>query len=161
MGTYELLATKPISLKNIVLGKYFGAIILIYLALIPTMIYVITISELTNNSSNWDIGSTVGAYIGLFFLILAYAAVGVFTSTISKNQIVAFISSVFLCLFIYYGFDIISYFIPIPYFEINTLGMKSHFDNISRGIVDTRDLIYFISVSVFFLILTSINLRKD
>jgi ABC-2 type transport system permease protein len=110
MGTFELLATKPISLKNIVLGKYFGAIILIYLALIPTTIYVITISELTNNSSDWDIGSTIGSYIGLFFLILAYTAIGIFASTISKNQIVAFICSVFLCLFIFYGFDTISFF---------------------------------------------------
>ena len=161
MGTFELLATKPISLNNIVLGKYFGAIILIYLALIPTTIYVITISELTNNLSGWDIGSTIGSYIGLFFLILAYTAIGIFASTISKNQIVAFICSVFLSLFIFYGFDTISYFIQIPFFEINTLGMKSHFESISRGIVDTRDLIYFMSVSVFFLILTSINLRKD
>jgi len=161
MGTFELLATKPISLKNIVLGKYLGAIILIYLALIPTTIYVITISELTNNSSDWDIGSTMGSYIGLFFLILAYTAIGIFASTISKNQIVAFISSVFLCMLIFYGFDIISYFIQIPSFEINTLGMKSHFDSISRGVIDTRDLIYFFSVSVFFLILTNINLSKD
>ena len=161
MGTFELLATKPISLKNIVLGKYLGAIILIYLALIPTSIYVITISELTNNSSDWDIGSTIGSYIGLFFLILAYTAIGIFASTISKNQIVAFISSVFLCMVIFYGFDIISYFIQIPSFEINTLGMKSHFDSVSRGVIDTRDLIYFFSVSVFFLILTNINLSKD
>ena len=161
MGTFELLATRPISLKNIILGKYLGAIILIYLALLPTSIYVITISELTNNSSNWDIGSTIGSYIGLFFLILAYTAIGIFASTISKNQIVAFISSVFLCMVIFYGFDIISYFIQIPSFEINTLGMKSHFDSVSRGVIDTRDLIYFFSVSVFFLILTNINLSKD
>lgn len=161
IGTFELLATKPISLKDIVLGKYLGAVSLICLALMPTILYHITISNLLENSSVWDIGNMIGSYMGLFFLILAFASIGIFTSTISKSQMVTFISSVIICFLVFYGFEIVSYFIQISSFEINTLGMKSHFDTTSRGVIDTRDLIYFISVSVFFLILTIINLRKD
>ena len=161
IGTFELLATKPISLKDIVLGKYLGAVSLICLALTPTILYHITISKLIENSSIWDIGNMIGSYIGLFFLILAFASIGIFASTISKSQMVTFISSVIICFLVFYGFEIVSYFMQISSFEINTLGMKSHFDTISRGVIDTRDLIYFSSVSVFFLILTIINLRKD
>ncbi|MDB2495028.1 gliding motility-associated ABC transporter permease subunit GldF [Flavobacteriaceae bacterium] len=161
IGTFELLATKPISLKDIVLGKYLGAVSLICLALTPTILYHITISNLLENSSIWDIGNMIGSYIGLFFLILAFASIGIFASTISKSQMVTFISSVIICFLVFYGFEIVSYFMQISSFEINTLGMKSHFDTISRGVIDTRDLIYFSSVSVFFLILTIINLRKD
>ena len=90
MGTFELLITKPISLSNIVLGKYFGAVILICLAIVPTLLYIMTISKLGNSSSNWDVGSTIGSYIGLLFLIFAYTSIGIFASAISKNQIAAF-----------------------------------------------------------------------
>lgn len=160
MGTYELLITKPISLKNIVLGKYFGSVLLICLAIVPTLLYIITISKLGNPPGNWDIGTTIGSYIGLFFLILAYTSIGIFASTLSKNQIVAFIVAVFLCLFFYYGFDILESLFQISYFDLNTLGMKAHFDSVARGVIDTRDVLYFLSVSALFLIFTIINLRK-
>src|SRR5690606_14881708 len=97
MGTLELLLTKPISLKEIVLGKYFGAVILIMIAMVPTILYVFTISKLGNPPGNWDVGSTTGSYIGLLFLVFAYASIGIFSSTLSQNQIVAFIIAVFLC----------------------------------------------------------------
>ena len=161
MGTFELLITKPISLSNIVLGKYFGAVILICLAIVPTLLYIITISKLGNPSGNWDVGSTIGSYIGLLLLIFAYTSIGIFASTISKNQIVAFIIAVFLCLFIYYGFDTLTPLFKISSIEINNLGMKTHFDSIARGVLDTRDILYFLSVSTLFLIFTNINLRKD
>jgi ABC-2 type transport system permease protein len=161
MGTFELLITKPISLSNIVLGKYFGAVILICLAIVPTLLYIITISKLGNPSGNWDVGSTIGSYIGLLLLIFAYTSIGIFASTISKNQIVAFIIAVFLCLFIYYGFDTLTSLFQISFIEINNLGMKTHFDSIARGVLDTRDILYFLSVSTLFLIFTNINLRKD
>jgi ABC-2 type transport system permease protein len=161
MGTFELLITKPISLKNIVLGKYFGAVILICLAIVPTLLYIITISQFGSPAGNWDVGSTIGSYIGLLFLIFAYTSIGIFASTISKNQIVAFIIAVFLCLFIYYGFETIASLFQISSFEINILGMKNHFDSVARGVLDTRDILYFLSVSAFFLIFTNINLRKD
>ena len=161
MGTFELLITKPISLGNIILGKYFGAVILICLAIAPTLLYIITISKLGNSSSNWDVGSTIGSYIGLLFLIFAYTSIGIFASTISKNQIVAFIIAVFLCLFIYYGFDTLTPLFKISSIEINNLGIKTHFDSIARGVLDTRDILYFLSISTLFLIFTNINLRKD
>lgn len=158
MGTLELLVTKPISLKNIVLGKYIGAVLLILIALLPTVLYIVTISQLGNPAGNWDVGSTIGSYIGLFFLVLAYTAVGVFSSTLSHNQIVAFIISVFLCFVLYYGFE------GIPNlgidFPIETLGMKAHFDSVARGVLDTRDIVYFLSIAGFFIVCTILKLKK-
>ena len=156
MGTLELLLTKPVSLKQIVLGKYFGALILIIIALIPTILYVLTISELGNPPGNWDVGSTIGSYIGLLFLVFAYTSIGIFSSTLSQNQIVAFIIAVFLCFALYYGFEGLS----SSTFTISGLGMKAHFDSVARGVLDTRDLIYFLSVTVFFIALTILKLKK-
>lgn len=161
MGTFELLITKPISLKNIVLGKYFGAVILICLAIAPTLLYIITISKLGNPPGNWDLGSTIGSYIGLLFLILAYTSIGVFASTLSKNQIVAFITAVFLSLFFYYGFETIDALFQFSEFSMSSFGMNTHFNSVARGVLDTRDILYFISISVLFLFFTIINLRKN
>jgi len=157
MGTLELLLTKPVSLRQIVLGKYFGAVILIIIALVPTILYVFTISELGNPPGNWDIGSTIGSYIGLLFLVLAYTSIGIFSSTLSQNQIVAFIIAVFLCFALYYGFEGFT----SSTFDISNLGMKAHFDSVARGVLDTRDLIYFLSVTVFFIALTIFKLKKQ
>ena len=156
MGTLELLLTKPLTLKQVVLGKYFGAVILILIALIPTVLYVFTVSELGNPAGNWDVGSTIGSYIGLLFLVLAYTSIGIFSSTLSQNQIVAFIIAVFLCFALYYGFDGVS----SASFNISELGMKAHFDSVARGVLDTRDLIYFFSVTVFFIALTVLKLKQ-
>ncbi|SRX54871.1 gliding motility-associated ABC transporter permease subunit GldF [Aequorivita sp. CIP111184] len=156
MGTLELLLTKPISLQHIVLGKYIGAVILILIALLPTVLYVFTIAELGNPPGNWDVGSTIGSYIGLFFLVLAYTSIGIFSSTLSQNQIVAFIIAVFLCFALYYGFEGFT----SSSFNISNLGMKAHFDSVARGVLDTRDLIYFLSVTVFFIALTIFKLKK-
>ena len=157
MGTLELLLTKPISLKQIVLGKYFGAVILIVIALIPTILYIFTISELGNPPGNWDVGSTIGSYIGLLFLVFAYTSIGIFSSTLSQNQTVAFIIAVFLCFALYYGFEGFT----SSAFDISNLGMKAHFDSVARGVLDTRDLIYFLSVTVFFIALTILKLKKQ
>ncbi len=157
MGTLELLLTKPISLKKIVLGKYLGAVILILIALLPTVLYVFTISELGNPSGNWDVGSTIGSYIGLLFLVFAYTSIGIFSSTLSQNQIVAFIIAVFLCFALYYGFEGFTSFT----LNISDFGMKAHFDSVARGVLDTRDLIYFLSVTVFFIALTIFKLKKQ
>lgn len=156
MGTLELLFTKPVSLRQIVLGKYFGAVILIIIAIIPTILYVFTISELGNPPGNWDVGSTLGSFIGLLFLVMAYTSIGIFSSTLSQNQIVAFIIAVFLCFALYYGFEGVSY----STFNISELGMKAHFDSVARGVLDTRDLIYFLSITIFFIALTILKLKK-
>ncbi len=159
MGTLELLLTKPISLLNIVLGKYFGATILILIAMLPTLLYVTTISSLGSPSANWDIGSTVGSYIGLLFLVSAYTSIGIFSSTLSQNQIVAFIIAVFLCFILYYGFEGLAGMNSS--FNVENFGMKAHFDSVARGVLDTRDLIYFVSVAVILIALTVLKLRRE
>ncbi|AUS06415.1 gliding motility-associated ABC transporter permease subunit GldF [Pseudotamlana carrageenivorans] len=157
-GTLELLLTKPISLFHIVLGKYFGAFVLILIALIPSLLYVYTVYQLGNSVGNLDMGSTIGSYFGLLFLIAAYTAIGVFSSTLSDNQIVAFITAVFICFIFYIGFEGVADFLSNDF--INQLGMSAHFKSMSRGVIDTRDLVYFISLMLFFLMLTKINLNK-
>lgn len=157
-GTLELLLTKPISHFNIVLGKYFGALILILIALTPTLLYVYTVYQLGNPVGNIDMGSTLGSYFGLLFLVAAYAAIGVFASTLSDNQIVAFISSVFICFIFYIGFEGVAEFMSSDFIE--QLGMSTHYKSMSRGVLDTRDIIYFSSITVFFLMLTKLNINK-
>jgi len=155
-GTLELLLTKPLTLQQIVIGKYFGAVILIVIALLPTLLYVYTISSLGNPPGNFDVGSTIGSYIGLLFLVLTYTAIGIFASTLTQNQIVAFIIAVFLCFSLYYGFEGLS----SSALDLSNLGFKAHFDSVSRGVLDTRDLGYFVCVTVFFIGLTILKLRK-
>lgn len=158
-GTLELLLTKPISHLNLVLGKYFGTFILIIIALIPTLLYVYTVYQLGNPEGNLDIGSTLGSYFGLLFLVASYTAIGIFTSTLSDNQIVAFIVSVFLCFVFYIGFEGVADFTSSNFIE--QLGMSSHYKSMSRGVLDTRDIIYFLSITVFFLMLTKLNINKE
>lgn len=158
MGTLELLLTKPLSSLQIILGKYFGALVLILLALIPTILYVFTISDLGNPSGNWDVGSTLGAFLGLVFLAMAYTGIGIFASTLSDNQIVAFIVAVFLCFLMFYGFEGLSTVLANA--DVATLGLDYHFKSMARGVIDTRDVIYFISVAAFFLLLTKIKLEE-
>lgn len=158
-GTLELLLTKPISHTQIILGKYFGAFILIIIALIPTLFYVYTVYQLGSPIGNLDIGSTLGSYFGLLFLIASYTSIGLFASTLSDNQIVAFITSVFLCFLFYIGFEGIADFTSSNF--VNQLGMSSHYKSMSRGVLDTRDIIYFLSITIFFLMLTKLNLTKE
>lgn len=158
-GTMELLVTKPISLRSIVLGKYFGAVFLIVLALLPTLLYIVTISSLGNPAGNWDVGSTLGSYLGLLFLVLTYTGIGIFSSTLSENQIVAFIIAIFLCFILYFGFEGLASISSS--FNVSYLGLKAHFTSISRGVIDTRDVIYFLSVAALFVSFTVIKLRKS
>ena len=155
-GTLELLLTRPITKLQIVLGKYCGAVVLIVLALIPTLLYVYTVYQLGNPSGNMDIASTIGSYIGLLFLVASYTAIGVFSSSLSKNQIVAFIISVFTCLFFYIGFESLADFIAV-----GDLGMQAHYESLSRGIIDTRDLLYFLSVTIIFILLTTLGISVE
>ena len=158
LGTIEILKTKPISNWQIVLGKYFGALLLILLALLPTLVYAFSIQNLGGEIGSLDSGSTIGSYIGILFLASTYTSIGLFTSTLSNNQIVAFILAVLICLFMYYGFDALADINLVD--GIQNLGMKAHFNSISRGVIDTRDLIYFISTTVFFLFLTQLKLAQ-
>jgi len=160
-GTLELLLTKPVSAMQIVLGKYFGTFLLILIALVPTVLYVITIARLGATEGNLDWGSTIGSYAGLLFLVAAYTAIGVFASTLSENQIVAFIMAVFICFFLYFGFEGLSNFSPFGNtLYLEKLGMESHFKSMGRGVLDTRDLLYFLSIAIFFIVLTKLNIQK-
>lgn len=159
-GTLELLLTKPLSIWQIVNGKFLGALLLIVMAIIPTFIYVAVISSLGMPEGNLDMGSTIGSYFGLLFLIAAYSAIGIFTSTLSDNQIVAFIVAVFLCFFFYFGFEGLASVIPNVSSIIASLGMQDHFKSMSRGVLDTRDILYFTSITVVFLSFTVYNLKS-
>ena len=158
-GTLELLLTKPLSIWEIVNGKFLGSLFLIVLAIIPTFIYVKVISNLGLPEGNIDMGSTIGSYFGLLFLIASYSAIGIFTSTLSENQIVAFIIAVFLCFFFYFGFQGISSLIPGDSI-VSAFGMQDHFKSMSRGVIDTRDVIYFLSITVLFLSFTVYQLKS-
>jgi len=159
-GTLELLFTKPLSTWEIVNGKFFGAFTLIVLALIPTIIYVFVISYFGNPQGNIDLGSTLGSYFGLLFLVSGYTAIGVFTSTLSDNQIVAFISAMFLCFLFYFGFEGLASFTGSFSTSVAKLGMDYHFKSMSRGVIDTRDVIYFTTIAVLFLSLTVYKLKS-
>lgn len=158
-GTIETLKTKPITDSQIVLGKFLASLLLIIVALAPTLTYVYTILQLGNPIGNLDIGTTLGSYIGLLFLAATYTSIGLFTSTFSKNQIVAFILAVFITFFLFYGFDAIASLFSNSY-SVQLFGINEHFKSISRGVIDTRDVIYFISVTSFFLVLTKNQLRN-
>lgn len=159
-GTLELLLTKPLSLWQIVSGKFFGAMLLIVIAVTPTLIYVYVISSLGIPAGNIDVGSILGSYFGLLFLIAAYTAIGIFTSTLSENQIVAFLLSVFGCFVFYFAFEAAATLLPDFENLIAALGMDSHFKSMSRGVIDTRDVLYFVSISVAFLSLTVYKLKS-
>lgn len=156
-GTLELLLTKPISLTQLILGKYLGALSLIIIALIPTLLYIYTVHQLGNPIGNIDLGSAIGAYTGLLGVAMTYNAIGIFTSTVSNNQIVSFILAVILCFIMYFGFETLS---ENTTNTLSLIGIKSHFENISKGIIDTRDVIYFISTSALFLYITKLILAK-
>jgi len=160
-GTIEILKTKPISNWQIVLGKFFASLLLVIIALIPTFIYVYSINKLANPIGNIDIGSILGSYFGLLFLATTYTAVGLFTSTLSKNQIVAFILGVFITFLLFYGFDALADLTNNNTYFIKKLGINEHFKSISRGVVDTRDLIYFISITLLFLFITKQKVNNE
>lgn len=159
-GTIELLLTKPLTGWQIVNGKFIGAFVLILMALLPTLVYIFVISSYGSPAGSFDLGSTIGSYFGLLFLVTSYTSIGLFTSTLSENQIVAFIMAVFLCFLFYFGFEGISTFTTSFSGFIAALGMDFHYKSISRGVIDTRDVLYFISVTVLFLTATVYQLKS-
>jgi ABC-2 type transport system permease protein len=155
-GTMELLMTRPISDLQIVISKYLAALVLVLIALIPTLIYFYSVYHLGNPVGNVDVAGTVGSYIGLFFLAAIYVSIGIFASSLTSNQIIAFIIAVLISFFFYMGFDFLSgmwIFGGIDAFIVE-LGINAHYKSMSRGVIDTRDIIYFLSVIVVFVFLT-------
>ncbi len=160
-GTFELLATRPLTHLQIVLGKYFAAVVIVLFALLPTLVYYYSVYALGVTPGNLDTGAVIGSYIGLFLLGSAFAAIGIFASAISRNQIVAFIIAVFICFFFYRGFDSLSGLLSLQSYGLQRLGINQHYVSISRGVLDTRDLSYFILLSILFIWLTLISLSKQ
>ncbi len=160
-GTFELLATRPLTHFQIVLGKYFAAVIIVLFALLPTLVYYYSVYSLGVTPGNLDTGAVIGSYIGLFLLGAAFAAIGIFASAITRNQIVAFIIAVFICFFFYSGFDSLSGLLSLQSFGLQKLGITQHYTSISRGVLDTRDLTYFVLLSALFIWLTIVTLVKQ
>lgn len=155
-GTYVLLATRPLTDWQIILGKYFACLVLILFSLLPTLVYYYSTSALGLPQGNIDGGAVTGSYIGLLLLGTAFTAIGIFASSLTKNQVIAFAVAVFLCFVAFRGLDAMSQVFELKYFEVALLNLSinEHYQSISRGVLDTRDLIYFISFTAIFLGLT-------
>jgi ABC-2 type transport system permease protein len=161
-GTLELLMTQPLTDLQVILAKYFAGVILVIFSLLPTLIYFFSVYHLGLPPGNMDLGGMWGSYIGLLFLGSTFVAIGIFSSSISDNQIVSFIIAVFLCAFFYIGFELFYTFILSGRtgLLIQSIGINAHYSSISRGVIDTRDLVYFISISIFFILLTKLSLES-
>lgn len=161
-GTLDLLITRPLSNLQIVLGKYFASITLTTLALLPTLIYYYSVISLSSAPGNLDQGAFWGSFIGLILLAASYAAVGIFASALSDNVIISFLIAVFVCFFIYTGLEYISSLFPLGGMGnfIQNLGIEAHYRSISRGVIDTRDVIYFLSTIAIFTSLSTLKLSS-
>ncbi|MDH3651648.1 MAG: gliding motility-associated ABC transporter permease subunit GldF [Saprospiraceae bacterium] len=163
-GTIEILFTKPLSTWDIILGKYFGALFLVLLALIPTILYYYSVYQLGSPVGNIDNGEVMGSYLGLFLLSGIFIAIGIFASVLSKNQIIAFLLAALTSFLVFWGFSFIST-IPILVGTadeiVQKIGIDYHYRAISQGVIDTRDLLYFLSVIVTFLYLTHYFLSQQ
>ncbi|MFT3676353.1 MAG: gliding motility-associated ABC transporter permease subunit GldF [Chitinophagaceae bacterium] len=161
-GTFEILQTRPLSRWQIVTGKYLGSLIVVLIALLPTIVYFFSVQSLST-SEGMDTGATIGSYIGLFFLAAVFTAIGVCTSSFTSNAVVAFIVSLIACALLYYGFHALSLLATgaggLDYY-LELLGIDFHYRSISRGVIDTRDIIYFLSIILLFLLITHRNLVK-
>jgi len=162
-GTIELLVTRPLTDLQIILGKFLACVSLLIFALIPTLIYYITVYTLGSPAGNIDSGATWGSYLGLIMLGGGFVSMGIFASSLTRNQIVAFIIAIFLCFTFYWLFDMIS---RAPVFVgkiddvIQMFGIEYHYRSISRGVVDSRDMVYFLSVIAFFITATKVSLES-
>ncbi|MCR4737432.1 MAG: gliding motility-associated ABC transporter permease subunit GldF [Bacteroidales bacterium] len=161
-GTMDLLLTKPLTDMQIIGAKFLSCLTLLIIALIPTLVYVISIYFLGNPVGNIDMGSTWGSYLGLIFLGASFISIGLFASSLTNNQIVAFIIAAPLCFILSFGFAFIYSFESLGAFGyyIKTLGIEHHYASISKGVIDSRDIIYFCSVIFLFLFGTRIVLLK-
>ena len=160
-GTLELLLTKPLSELTIIMSKFLAGLTLVVISLLPTLVYYWSVYLLGDPVGNIDTGSVIGSYIGLVLLGAAFISIGIFASSLTANQIVAFVIAALLCAFCYLGFDSL-YQLTQGGFALllRSLGLQQHYESISRGVVDTRDVVYFLSVIALFLMLTRMVLQS-
>jgi len=163
MGTLDLLNTRPVSELQIILAKFLASWALVLLSLLPTLVYFWSVSRLGSPPGNIDVGGTWGSYFGLLFLGGIYAAIGIFSSSLSGNQIVAFIIAVFLSFIMYLGFEFLSGLASSGSlaFQVLRLGISHHYNSISRGVIDSRDLLYFAGVIALFIMGTRTVLQSS
>ena len=161
-GNLDLLLTRPLTELQIVFSKFLAGITVTLLALIPTLIFLISVSLLGEPTFNLDYGATWGSYFGLLLLASAYISIGIFASSLTDNTIVAFILAVVLCFFLYMGFNSVAY-LSLKGDTGNlimSLGIDAHYNSMRRGVIDSRDLVYFLSVIILFIYLTRTKLRS-
>ncbi len=162
-GTFELLKTFPLSIQQIVAGKYFGVLIIVFISLLPTVVYACSMQALSI-TGGIDMGAMIGSYISLFLLAAVYAAIGIYASSLTTNTIAAFGLGAFISFVLFAGFNQLS---KLPIFSggadyyIQIFGIQHHTANMSRGIIDTKDLVYFIALILFFGFLTQLRLNKQ
>ena len=160
-GTLELLLTKPLSELTVVTAKFLAGLTLVVVSLLPTLVYYWAVYRLGDPVGNIDTGGVIGSYIGLVFLGAAFVSIGLFASSLTSNQIVAFIVAALLCAFCYLGFESLYMLMDGKVaLLLRSLGLKAHYDSISRGVIDTRDVVYFLSVIVLFVMLTRMVLQS-
>ena len=162
LGTLELLLIKPISTLQLVSGKFLGAFTLCFIAVLPTIVYVFSISNLGLIEGNYDIGVVTGSYFGLLFLIAAYTSIGLFSSSISDNQILSFIIAIALCFVLFFGFDALSTLFTDGSTQqlVKSFGANAHFERIAQGVIDIQDITYFLSLTLFFCYITHTQLKN-
>jgi ABC-2 type transport system permease protein len=162
-GTMELLSTKPLSWWQIVNGKFLAGLLIVLISLVPTGIYYLAISKLSAGNTVLDNGGITGSYIGLFLLGAVFTAIGVWASSLTNNAVVAFLTAIFTCFIFYYGFDSLS---KLPSFSgsadyyLQMAGIRFHYTSISRGVIDSRDVVYFFSIIALMLYLTRLSLQR-
>lgn len=163
-GTLVWLFSQPLSVSSIVLGKYWAILILVLFSLLPTFTYVYTINNLSLPKGSIDSGIIVSGYIGLLFLSMTFASIGIFCSSLVKNQVLAFVTGVFFCFICFYGFENLASYNLLGNLDytLQKIGFFQHYTSFTKGVVDTRDIGYFIFVIVVFLLLSIriINSKK-
>mgnify|MGYP001098669442 FL=1 len=162
-GTFEVLKTLPLTSWQIVAGKYFGNLLVVFMALLPTLIYIISMQQLAVGEG-LDMAATIGAYLGLFFLAAVFTAIGICAGSFTNNSVVAFIVSLIACALLYYGFNAISKLSQLSGgvdYYIEMAGIDFHYSSISKGVIDTRDVVYFISIIFLLLFITVRNISLN
>jgi ABC-2 type transport system permease protein len=161
-GTMELLLTRPLTDTQIILAKFIAGFILVLFALLPTLVYFYSIYQLGSPVGNMDVGGTVGSYIGLLLLGGSYVAIGLFASSLTDNQIVSFILAMFISFFLFMGIDSLASFslLGSAEYTVKQIGISAHYNSLSRGVIDSRDVVYFGSLMALFIAMTRLVIQS-
>lgn len=160
-GTMELLVTRPVPMHRLILAKLIAALVVVVMTMFLSIVYFISVYELGHPVGVMDVAATFGSYIGLFFLAMIFLSIGLFASSLTENQIVAFVIAVLVSFFFFSGFELLSDLVLSANGSsfLVSMGISSHYESVSRGLVDSRDLFYFLAVILFFLTLTGVSLQ--